>query len=287
MVRKLHPQAALWCGGKTLPEVGTFLTDPVTRKEPSPGEDPRHEDKTVCAQASRLLLQDYDSPSAQNSRLCSFFPRREDRGTFKPTPIKRMGRKRKSSDEECALKYKYKKTPLKYYDPLTNRILKTPPKGMSSMPRTKSLCHVRQLFRSLSPDINKERCSSARGRSPRGSRKGRGDGSMADLCASTSGSCLDSGGPSEPDSSMSSSRRALFSRSSISSSSRFLLSHLMPPASHTDSSSRTQAPSHADGSPQGCRGQPGRRPGTGGPCTSQASVAEAGSQRETPDSGKE
>ncbi|KAL7826168.1 hypothetical protein SRHO_G00339060 [Serrasalmus rhombeus] len=232
---------------KTLPEVGTLLSDPVTQKEPSPERTPDMKTR-LCALKLPASYCRIMTPLQPKTVVYVLSSPDGGQGTFKPTPIKRMGRKRKSSDEECALKYKYKKTPLKYYDPLTNRILKTPPKGMSSMPRTKSLSHVRQLFRSLSPDINKERYSSARGRSPRGSRKGRGDGSMADLCASTSGSCLDSGGPSEPDSSMSSSRRALFSRSSISSSSRFLLSHLMPPASHTDSSSRTQAPSHADGS---------------------------------------
>ncbi|XP_051997237.1 uncharacterized protein LOC127654201 [Xyrauchen texanus] len=158
-------------------------------------------------------------------------------GISKPTPAKKAGRKRKSCDSDVALKYKYKKTPLKYYDPLTNRILKSPPKGMPSLTNSKSLSHVRQLFRSLSPDINKERQGLGQGQSSRGSRKRCGRSSMVDLCTSTSGSCLESGGPSEPGSSLSSSRRALFNRSSISSNS-FRLGHLTASASHMDDSSK-------------------------------------------------
>ncbi|XP_032880233.1 DBF4-type zinc finger-containing protein 2 isoform X1 [Amblyraja radiata] len=45
-------------------------------------------------------------------------------------------------------KYKYKKSPVRYYDPTTNRILKTLPASLGQSH------HVRQLFRSLSPDIN-------------------------------------------------------------------------------------------------------------------------------------
>uniref|UniRef100_H2ZWS4 DBF4-type domain-containing protein n=1 Tax=Latimeria chalumnae TaxID=7897 RepID=H2ZWS4_LATCH len=41
-----------------------------------------------------------------------------------------------------------------YYDPLTNRILKMPPKGLIEGKSKKKLPCVRQLFRSLSPDIN-------------------------------------------------------------------------------------------------------------------------------------
>ncbi|XP_056315636.1 DBF4-type zinc finger-containing protein 2 isoform X1 [Danio aesculapii] len=164
-------------------------------------------------------------------------------GMSKPTPIKKAGRKRKSCDSDGGLKYKYKKTPLKFYDPLTNRILKSPPKGMSSPPNSKSLSHVRQLFRSLSPDINKER----QGQSPGGSRKGRGKRSMVDLCTTTSDSILESGGPSEPGSSLTSSRRAIFTRSSISSRSCLLLGHLTPSA-HVDDSSKAHSHSCAGSS---------------------------------------
>ncbi|XP_061092184.1 DBF4-type zinc finger-containing protein 2 [Conger conger] len=156
-------------------------------------------------------------------------------GTLKPVTIKRTGRKRKSSDSDSAFKYKYKKTPLKYYDPLTNRILKTPPKGVA-VGKPKPFPHVRQLFRSLSPDINKEK-QFVEQKDTRSSSKGRGSNSIADFCASTSGSCLEGGGPSEPGSSVSS-RRALFSPSSLSSSSRFLLGTLTPTPSLADSANR-------------------------------------------------
>lgn len=158
-------------------------------------------------------------------------------GISKPTPNKKVGRKRKSCDSDLGLKYKYKKTPLKFYDPLTNRILKSPPKGMSSLPNSKSLSHVRQLFRSLSPDINKGRQDLEQGQSSGPSRKGRGRSSMVDLCTSTSRSCLEGGGPSEPGGSSLSSR-VLFPHSSISSNSSFLLGHLKPSAPPTDDSSK-------------------------------------------------
>ncbi|XP_016364304.1 uncharacterized protein LOC107705512 [Sinocyclocheilus rhinocerous] len=168
-------------------------------------------------------------------------------GFSKPTPIKKAGRKRKPCDSDVGLKYKYKKTPLKFYDPLTNRILKSPPKGMSLSCNSKSLSHVRQLFRSLSPDINKKRQGLELGQSSGGSRKGRGRSSMVDLCTSTSDSILDSGGPSEPGSSLSSSQRALFTRSSISSSTCFLLGHLTP-STHVDDSSKALSHSCAGSS---------------------------------------
>ncbi|KAJ8254998.1 hypothetical protein GJAV_G00199750 [Gymnothorax javanicus] len=153
---------------------------------------------------------------------------------LKPLPIKRTGRRRKSADSDNAFKFKYKKMPLKYYDPLTNRILKIPPKG-AVVGKPKPFPHVRQLFRSLSPDINKEKQYVEQ--KDTWSSKGRGSNSMADFCASTSGSYLEGGGPSEPSSSVSS-RRALFSRSSLSSSSRFLLHTLTPTSSLADSAKR-------------------------------------------------
>ncbi|XP_012691117.2 DBF4-type zinc finger-containing protein 2 isoform X2 [Clupea harengus] len=151
------------------------------------------------------------------------------------------GRKKKTCDLDSAQKYKYKRTPLKYYDHLTNRILKSPPKGAPSAPKPKYYPHVRQLFRSLSPDNNKERYGFEFGNESWGSPRGWASSSVADLCASSTGSCLDSAGPSEPGSSLSSSRRALFSRSSMSSSNRFILSTLTPAPSIPDSA--TMAPS--------------------------------------------
>ncbi|KAG9334057.1 hypothetical protein JZ751_009220 [Albula glossodonta] len=185
-------------------------------------------------------------------------------GALKPVAVKRTGRKRKSTDSESAFKYKYKKTPLKYYDPLTNRILKTPPKGVA-VGKPKPFPHVRQLFRSLSPDINKEK-QFVEQKDAWSSSKGRGSNSLADFCASTSGSCLESGGPSEPGSSTVSSRRALFSRSSLSSSSRFLLSPLTPTPSHTDSTTRGLASDPGDRRVQ-TRGRRGQAQGKQSPQT--------------------
>ncbi|KAL2102780.1 hypothetical protein ACEWY4_001948 [Coilia grayii] len=155
------------------------------------------------------------------------------------------GRKKKVCNIDNTHKYKYKKNPLKYYDPLTNQILKSPPKGAPSTSNPKYHPHVRQLFRSLSPDNNKERCGLDFGNDAWGSQRGPWPGSsIADLCASSTGSCLDSAGPSEPGSSLSSSRRALFSRSSMCSSSRFLLGTLTSGPSITDSTA--VAPSQTD-----------------------------------------
>lgn len=239
---------------KTLPETATLLSICETQKDLSPERTPEMKTR-MCALKLPASYCKIMSPLQPKTVVYVLSSPDGGQASFKPTPVKRVGRKRKSCDEECTLKYKYKKTPLKYYDPLTNRILKTPPRGMTSTPTTKSLSHVRQLFRSLSPDINKELHGSAQGRSPRGSRKGQGEGSMADLCASTCGSWLDSGGPSEPGSSVSS-RKALFSRSSISSSSRFLMGKIRSSTSHTSSSSRAKPPSHTDSSLK----VPGTRP---------------------------
>lgn len=230
---------------KILPGIGSFPSEPQSDQSPERTPDMKTRLCTLELPASYGRIM---SPLQPKTVVYVLSSPDGGQSLFNPTPVKRMGGKRKLSEKECALKFKYKKTPLKYYDPLTNRILKAPPKGITIIPSAKTLSHVRQLFRSLSPDINKERYSSAQGRSPRGSGNSRGDGSLADLCASTSDSCVDGGDPSEPDSSISSSQKALLSRSSISSNSRFLLGHLMPSASHTDSSSRTQAPSHTDGS---------------------------------------
>ncbi|XP_076848756.1 DBF4-type zinc finger-containing protein 2 isoform X2 [Brachyhypopomus gauderio] len=229
---------------QTVPDSGTLQTSTGRHRDPSPERTPDMKTR-LCALKLPASYCRIMTPLQPRTVVYVLSSPDGGQGTSKPTQIKRIGRKRKSSDE-YALKYKYKKTPLKYYDPLTNRILKTPPKGIPSTPTTRSLPHVRQLFRSLSPDINKERHGSAQTPSTRGSRKGRSEGSMVDLCASPSGSCLDSGGPSEPSSSMSSSRKALFGHTSISSSSRFLLGHLRPTVSHSDSSSREPASASVD-----------------------------------------
>ncbi|XP_041821823.1 DBF4-type zinc finger-containing protein 2 isoform X2 [Chelmon rostratus] len=80
--------------------------------------------------------------------------------TYTPAPgsaPKRCRKKRRPLDQQ-GLKVKYKRLPVRFYDPSSNRILKNPPKGFlwrcgSSLPPP---C-VRQLFRSLSPDLNTDR----------------------------------------------------------------------------------------------------------------------------------
>lgn len=73
---------------------------------------------------------------------------------------KRCRRKRRPLDLQ-GLKVKYKKLPVKFYDPSSNRILKNPPKGFrwqrGSAPSSAPPSCVRQLFRSLSPDLNTDR----------------------------------------------------------------------------------------------------------------------------------
>ncbi|XP_062435117.1 DBF4-type zinc finger-containing protein 2 isoform X2 [Rhea pennata] len=71
----------------------------------------------------------------------------------KPTDVPKMRRNRCSTDSKDSIRYKYKQCSFKYYDPLTNRILKTPPKSTGGE-KTKKPSHVRQLFRSLSFDAN-------------------------------------------------------------------------------------------------------------------------------------
>ncbi|XP_064826419.1 DBF4-type zinc finger-containing protein 2 isoform X2 [Oncorhynchus masou masou] len=152
-------------------------------------------------------------------------------------PIARGNRGRKRSCDGCegdvGAKVKYKRVPLRYYDPATHRILKTPPKGLnltpssSGLPRPPQSHVVRQLFRSLSPDINTERQGGEGGRDGSGGRRrGRSGDSVA------SGSLLEAGGSfaaeGQGSSEAGSSVTTPFSRSSLSNSSRFLLSTLSP-----------------------------------------------------------
>nr|XP_025969349.1 DBF4-type zinc finger-containing protein 2 isoform X2 [Dromaius novaehollandiae] len=71
----------------------------------------------------------------------------------KPADIPKMRRNCNSTDSKDSIRYKYKQCSFKYYDPLTNRILKTPPKSTGGE-KAKKPSHVRQLFRSLSFDAN-------------------------------------------------------------------------------------------------------------------------------------
>ncbi|XP_041431891.1 DBF4-type zinc finger-containing protein 2 isoform X2 [Xenopus laevis] len=71
----------------------------------------------------------------------------------KPVSALKKGRNQCSTDSRDPVIYTYKQSPLKYYDPVTNRILKSPPKNSVRGLGTKGPC-VRKLFRSLSSDVN-------------------------------------------------------------------------------------------------------------------------------------
>ncbi|KAL7369923.1 hypothetical protein ABVT39_013381 [Epinephelus coioides] len=82
--------------------------------------------------------------------------------TYTPSPgstPKRCRKKRRPLDLQ-GLKVKYKQLPVRFYDPSSNRILKNLPKGFlwrrGSTSSPPPPC-VRQLFRSLSPDLNADR----------------------------------------------------------------------------------------------------------------------------------
>ncbi|XP_077370450.1 DBF4-type zinc finger-containing protein 2 [Festucalex cinctus] len=94
--------------------------------------------------------------------LCSpTFPATTYTPAESPTP--KRSRKKQRPPDFHRLEVKYKQFPLRFYDHRSNRIIKNPPKGFKvSRNSTRSnplpSC-VRQLFRSLSPDLNTERCS--------------------------------------------------------------------------------------------------------------------------------
>lgn len=73
--------------------------------------------------------------------------------TSKAASIYSRGRNQYSTDSRDSAFYKYKQSTLKYYDPLTNRILKTPPRNSMRGTSIKASC-VRKLFRTLSSDAN-------------------------------------------------------------------------------------------------------------------------------------
>ncbi|XP_077175360.1 DBF4-type zinc finger-containing protein 2 isoform X2 [Paroedura picta] len=79
---------------------------------------------------------------------------------IKPFRIKavdpQMRRSHHSTDSKESVRYTYKQCSIKYYDPLTNRVLKTPPKSIAGE-KAKKPPHVRQLFRSLSLNANRKK----------------------------------------------------------------------------------------------------------------------------------
>ncbi|XP_017693370.1 PREDICTED: DBF4-type zinc finger-containing protein 2 isoform X2 [Lepidothrix coronata] len=78
----------------------------------------------------------------------------------KPVDTSKMRKNRNSADSKDSVRYKYKQCSFKYYDPMTNRILKTPPKNTVGE-KAKKPSHVRQLFRSLSFDANMKKLADA------------------------------------------------------------------------------------------------------------------------------
>ncbi|XP_071290823.1 DBF4-type zinc finger-containing protein 2 isoform X1 [Agelaius tricolor] len=102
----------------------------------------------------------------------------------KPIDIPKMRKNHHSTDSKDSVRYKYKQCSLKYYDPLTNRILKTPPKSTVGE-KAKKPSHVRQLFRSLSFDTNmKKLADTQRESTPSKSLN------WSDFCSSSSASFL-------------------------------------------------------------------------------------------------
>ncbi|XP_026709071.1 DBF4-type zinc finger-containing protein 2 isoform X1 [Athene cunicularia] len=83
----------------------------------------------------------------------------------KPVDIPQMRKTRNSTDSKDSVRYKYKQCSFKYYDPLTNRILKTPPNSTVGE-KAKKPSHVRQLFRSLSFDANMKLADAQRESTP-------------------------------------------------------------------------------------------------------------------------
>lgn len=79
------------------------------------------------------------------------------------TPATKRCRKKRRPLDLQGLMVKYKQLPVRFYDPSSNRILKNPPKGFlwrrGSAPSSLPPSCVRQLFRSLSPDLNADRPS--------------------------------------------------------------------------------------------------------------------------------
>ncbi|XP_062972191.1 DBF4-type zinc finger-containing protein 2 isoform X2 [Elgaria multicarinata webbii] len=78
----------------------------------------------------------------------------------KPEDVPKMRRSHNSTDSKDSIRYRYKQSSLKYYDPLTNRVLKTPPKSVAGE-KGKKPPHVRQLFRSLNLNANRKKQADA------------------------------------------------------------------------------------------------------------------------------
>ncbi|RMC18463.1 hypothetical protein DUI87_04352 [Hirundo rustica rustica] len=102
----------------------------------------------------------------------------------KPIDIPKMRKNHHSTDSKDSVRYKYKQCSLKYYDPLTNRILKTPPKCTVGE-KAKKPSHVRQLFKSLSCDANMKKLADVQRESTPSKSL-----NWSDFCSSSSASFL-------------------------------------------------------------------------------------------------
>ncbi|CAH2306403.1 DBF4-type zinc finger-containing 2 isoform X1 [Pelobates cultripes] len=103
--------------------------------------------------------------------------------TGKPAYILRSGRNQYSTDSRDSANYKYKQSPLKYYDPLTNRILKTPPRNCVRGHSIKGP-YVRKLFKSLSSESNVDKFDYGL-KETTSSKKSFSSCSVASLCFET------------------------------------------------------------------------------------------------------
>lgn len=132
--------------------------------EAPPTSVPAADQRTPEAQAWHRLPPSYSNavtPVQPGTSLvyllCS--PSGSAAATAEGSAPKRSRRRRRPVDHQ-GLKVKYKKLPVRFYEPGTNRILKKPPKRAMWYGGSASLgppppC-VRQLFRSLSPDLNSD-----------------------------------------------------------------------------------------------------------------------------------
>uniref|UniRef100_UPI0037E7315F DBF4-type zinc finger-containing protein 2 isoform X2 n=1 Tax=Semicossyphus pulcher TaxID=241346 RepID=UPI0037E7315F len=148
-----------------IPAVRQQASEAPPTSDPAANQD--KEERTPEAQMWRCL------PSSYSSIITPLQPRTSvvyllcspsgPVPTNTPAPdsaSKRCRKKRRPLDLQ-GLKVKYKRLPVKFYDSSSNRILKNPPKGFlwrkGSAPSSPPPPCVRQLFRSLSPDLNTDR----------------------------------------------------------------------------------------------------------------------------------
>ncbi|CAJ1087417.1 DBF4-type zinc finger-containing protein 2 isoform X4 [Xyrichtys novacula] len=158
-------------GTQTIRLVVPAVRQPVSEDLPpiTPAANQDATERTPEAQTWRCLPSSYSSivtPLQPRTSvvylLCSpSGPAPTD--TPVPESASKRCRKKKRPLDLQRSKVKYKRFPVKFYDPVSNRILKNPPKGFLRHRGSASSSHpppcVRQLFRSLSPDLNTDRPS--------------------------------------------------------------------------------------------------------------------------------